>query len=63
MIIYCDRCERRKKCNEEGRLYTFTTMTDREFDPEYYLDGHYAAHGIPNVGQTCPKENSVCGSV
>ena len=51
-MIFCDKCDRRGECYKEGRLYTYTSLRDMEYDPKY--GGKYA-HGILQMGEFCPK--------
>lgn len=51
-MLICDKCERRGECYSEGRLITYTTLLDMEYDTKY--GGKYA-HGVLNIGQTCPR--------
>ena len=54
-MLKCDECYYRGKCHAEGRLITFTTLEDTQYDREY---GGKASHGMLNIGETCPKERS-----
>lgn len=48
----CDKCERRGECYKEGRLLTYNSARDMQYDPMY--DGRWG-HGILNMGEVCPK--------
>ena len=52
--VNCDRCDRRRLCNEEGRLITYYMLSDMYMDPEYEKDGNKAAHGLLKIGENCP---------
>ena len=51
----CDKCVRRKQCNEDGRLLTYYTLDDNFMDPAYEKNGIKAAHGTLGIGQECPR--------
>lgn len=57
--INCDKCDRRKQCNEEGRLITFYTLSDNFMDPAYTKNGIKAAHGMLGIGEVCPLKSEV----
>ena len=44
-ITKCDVCVRRARCMDEGRLDTYFTSDDMEFDPVYGR----GSHGIVKV--------------
>ena len=48
----CDRCDRRGECFKEGRLFTFNSVRDMQYDSMY--DGKWG-HGVLNFGEICPK--------
>lgn len=52
--IDCDKCGRRKQCNDEGRLITYYTLADNWMDPAYEKNGVKAAHGMLGIGEVCP---------
>ena len=53
-MTICDKCDRRKQCNNEGRLITYTTLNDNWTDHAYEKNGIKAAHGMLGMGEVCP---------
>ena len=51
----CDKCDRKRECYAEGRLITYTTSFDLNYENAY---GGKAAHGIIGVGETCPRKGA-----
>lgn len=47
----CDKCERRSKCYEEGKLIVFTLLSDYAYEEAY---GHKGSHGMLKLGEKCP---------
>lgn len=54
----CDKCNRRKQCNEEDRLITYYMLSDNLMDPAYEKNGSRAAHGMLKIGEVCPLEQA-----
>ena len=50
----CDKCDRRKQCNNEDRLITYYTLDDMWMDPAYEKNGVKAAPGMLRIDAVCP---------